>query len=386
MVVTYAHHATNTTILLDLNNYTYVDLQLPLIDISYDAMRRISDRSFAIIGSTTTHANALYLVLLSPNGRRISRCVSSFEMYQIPSDILSKPEPISFPRSYSKPNLDLSYGFFMAPTNPIFQASASTLPPCIIFAHGGPTKHARPSVNLELQLLTSRGYAVAILNYAGSTGYGREYRTRLDGQWGVEDVDDAASCVAYLVEKGKIDSHRVGIMGGSAGGYLTLQALCTYPELWASGISLCGISNMEKFAETTHKFERCYDELLVFGRTGGRRGQSLDARNGRGKEVADHEVMKQEVFLSRSPVHVAANLKAPVLLLQGADDKVVTAGQATEFYEAVPSEKRHLVKSVIFQGEGHGFHLAASIQKSLELQESWWRRTLVGETLWPAKL
>lgn len=234
LVATLGHQARSKVTLLDLSNSSHVDLDLPFVDISYDAMRRISDTSFAIIGSTAVCPNALYIVMLRPNGCEISLCATSFDMARLPSGILSRPEAISFIRpSKSAEDID-SHGFFMAPTNVNYQGCSSTLPPCIVFAHGGPTKHVRPSVNLDLQFLTSRGYAVAILNYSGSTGYGRAYRDRLNGRWGVEDVEDAKSCVNYLAEKGWIDKDRIGIMGGSAGGYLTLQALCATPGLWAS--------------------------------------------------------------------------------------------------------------------------------------------------------
>lgn len=380
MIATYAQQGINKTILIDLNTYAHVDLKLQIIDISYDAIRRVSGSSFAILGSTTTHADAIYHVSLGLDGSHTIRCVSAFDLHQFPLAYLSKPKPISFPRSYSRASTRFSYGFFMPPTNPSFRPLPLSLPPCILFCHGGPTKHARPSVNLELQFLTSRGYAVAILNYAGSTGYGQEYRDRLTGHWGIEDVNDAASCRAYLVDRGMIDGRRVGIMGGSAGGYLTLQALCTYPELWAGGISFCGISDVENFAQTTHKFEKCYDDLLIFGGNSGKYKQlAREAEKGIaiGKGNKSCDPSKHKVYLSRSPIHVAQNLRAPVLLLQGMEDKVVVAAQATYFYDSVPSKNRHLVETVLFPGEGHGFHLASSIQKSLELQEWWWRKCLV---------
>ena len=379
MIATYAHNGISTTILIDLDTYAYVDLQLPLNDISYDAMRRVTCSSFAVIGSSRTHSEALYSVCLRPDGGHTIHCISSSDLHQFPTTFISKPEPITFPRVYSKDNTGLSHGFFMIPKNLNFRPHSCTLPPCIIFCHGGPTKNARPSVNLELQFLTSRGYAVAILNYAGSTSYGREYRERLTGQWGVEDVNDAASCRAYLVQHGLVDEYRVGIMGGSAGGYLTLQAMCTYPELWAGGISVCGIADMEKFARTTHKFEKCYDDLLIFGGVGTRSGQSLleVGKDMEGVESGKESANKHEVYLARSSIDMARNLTAPVLLLQGTEDNVVVAEQATCFYNSVPLKRRHLVEKVEFSGEGHGFHLASSIEKSLELQEWWWRKCLV---------
>ena len=377
MIATYAHKGISRTILVNLNDYSYVDLQLGLIDISYDAMRRVSRSSFAVLGSTATQPYALYHVSLDPEGGYTVLCVSSVQLRQLPIAFLSTPEPISFQRTFSNTGPGISYGFYMAPTNPNYRPPPSTLPPCIIFCHGGPTKHARPSVNMELQFLTSRGYAVVILNYTGSTSYGREHRDRLNGEWGVEDVNDAASCRAFLVGQRTIDGKRVGIMGGSAGGYLTLQALCTYPKLWAGGISFCGISDLERFAQTTHKFEKCYDELLVFGGMRRRSARLCQDRSMVGQQTERFlGPTEHEISLSRSPVHGAKNFNSPVLLLQGAEDKVVVPAQATYFSEAVPCEKRHLVHTVVFAGEGHGFRLASSIQKSLELQEWWWRKCL----------
>jgi dipeptidyl aminopeptidase/acylaminoacyl peptidase len=355
----------------------YTDLMLPLVDISYDAMRRLSISSFVVIGIAASHANALHQVDFlpsCPSSRHITPLASTFDMSLIPHSFLSTPIPLRFPVNSNTQ----SHAILMAPRNPNFTAPPNTLPPCIVFVHGGPTKHHRPSINLESQFLTSRGYTVVLLNHAGSTGYGRAHRDRLTGAWGVADVQDAVACVNFLVKRGIVDARRVGITGGSAGGYCTLQSMIEYPEVWAAGVSICGIADMGAFAAQTHKFESRYADLLVCGRE----------RFSKDQEEAKED-KRQSLYRQRSPVHGVRRLRAPVLLLQGTEDKVVPPAQAIAFEEAFrqlpyrnvenleDGSHKPKVEVVLFEGEGHGFHLEESIRKALEMQERWWRETLV---------
>ncbi|KAL3452780.1 Alpha/Beta hydrolase protein [Aspergillus insuetus] len=197
------------------------------------------------------------------------------------------------------PNPQHLKGSFNPPLNPSYTSSPNTLPPLLLWMHGGPTTHVPPSLSMQTQYWTSRGFAYASLNHIGSTEYGRPYRSALNGHWGVEDIADAASCVAYLAESKLIDRNRVGIVGESAGGYAVLQALTTYPNLWAAGISLYGISDLSAFARITHKFESRYIVSLVLG---------FDGNNG-------PEERKEEVYRSRSAMYFAERVKAPLLLL-----------------------------------------------------------------------
>lgn len=226
-----------------------------LNDVAYDAMQRVDERSFLVIGASSNYPAALYLVRL-PNRLQIGqrpkhRCrastlASSFDLGKIPRTMLSRPKPMMFARTLSTGPIKLGHAFLMLPTTtPSFsQGTTPSLPPCILVAHGGPTKHHRPSINLESQYFTSRGYAVVLLNHIGSTGCGNAYRDAMDGSWRVADVQDAVDCVKSLVESRIIDPNRVGITEGSAGGYLTLQAVCTRPAVWSGAVSVCGIADM----------------------------------------------------------------------------------------------------------------------------------------------
>ncbi|KAI0391246.1 Alpha/Beta hydrolase protein [Xylariaceae sp. FL0594] len=400
MVVTYTEAGQSQLAVVDLVSGTYTDLDIALNDIAYDALQRINGREFLAIGATSNSATALYHIRLPADlegikhyvkaACRITKIAHSFDTSAIPEGMLSTPSPFTFPRSSSEQSpLSVGHSFIMRPTNSDYAGPATNLPPCIVMAHGGPTKHFRPSINLEGQYFTSRGYAVALLNHAGSTGYGRAYRDAMDGQWGIVDVQDALDLVQALAREGMIDPRRVGITGPSAGGYLTLQAICTRSNVWAGAVSVFGIADMSGFAATTHHFESCYDYLLVRGRASLEQGRptaeksAMQARE-EGGGAEDLEALR-ELYESRSPVTRASESRVPVLLLQGTEDSVVTADQATAYVRAANrghgnSERdgergRPDVKLVMYEHEGHGFHLASTKMDSLLRTEQWWRRT-----------
>jgi dipeptidyl aminopeptidase/acylaminoacyl peptidase len=245
-------------------------------------------------------------------------------------------EPIEF-RGYE----DLpSYGFYYPPMNPDFSGPVDELPPLIVSVHGGPTAHVSTALDLYAQYFTSRGIAFVDLNYGGSTGYGREYRDRLRGEWGVVDVEDSAASVRFLAERGDIDADRVEITGGSAGGYTTLLALAVRDE-FAAGASYFGVADLVTFHEDTHKFESHYDEYLV----------------GPWPEAID-------LYRERSPVNHADSISRPLLLLQGLDDKVVPPSQSEQIVEALA--RRGIPHAYIaFEGEGHGFRKAENTRRAL---------------------
>jgi len=250
---------------------------------------------------------------------------------------LSVAEPIEFKGSEGLP----SYGFYYAPTNPDFSGPDDELPPLIVSVHGGPTAHVSTALDLYVQYFTSRGIAVVDLNYGGSTGYGREYRDRLRGQWGVVDVEDSAASVRFLAERGDIDADRVEITGGSAGGYTTLLALAVRDE-FAAGASYFGVADLVTFHEDTHKFESHYDAYLV-----GPWPQAID------------------VYRERSPVNHADSISRPLLLLQGLDDRVVPPSQSEQIVDALA--RRGIPHAYIaFEGEGHGFRKAENTRRALE--------------------
>jgi dipeptidyl aminopeptidase/acylaminoacyl peptidase len=235
------------------------------------------------------------------------------------------------------------YGHFYPPSNVRYRAPEDSLPPLITLSHGGPTAFAAPDFKIAYQFWTSRGFAILDVNYSGSTGFGREYRDRLKGRWGVIDVQD---CIAGAVAVGNqrlADPARLAMMGGSAGGFTTLAALTT-TDVFAAGISQYGLVDLEVLAADTHKFEARYLDSLV--------GPYPEGR---------------AIYLERSPIHHLDQLSAPILLLQGTEDRVVPPKQTERLAEAA-REKCLPVALIMFEGEGHGFRRAETIKAASEAQ------------------
>ncbi len=258
---------------------------------------------------------------------------------ELPPDAVSRAEPVS----WSSP-LGEVHGFYYPPTSTEFEAPVGTRPPLITLSHGGPTSFSSPAFALGQQFWTSRGYAVLDVNYGGSTGYGRAYRERLAGRWGLVDVADCAAGALAMGDQGRADPARLVVKGGSAGGYTTLRAL-TSTTVFAAGISQYGVGSLEALALDTHKFESRYLDGLV--------GPYPEAR---------------DVYVERSPLTHVDSLAAPILLLQGTEDKVVPPAQAQEMAEAA-RRKGLPVALIMFDGEGHGFRRAENIRRSLEAQQ-----------------
>lgn len=250
--------------------------------------------------------------------------------------VISVAEPIAFPGEGGE-----SYAFYYPPRNDEFVAPDGELPPLVVMIHGGPTAHSTSELNLDIQFLTSRGIAVADVNYGGSTGYGRAFRERLRGEWGVVDVRDAEAAARYLVEQGKADPKRILITGGSAGGYTTLMAMAV-SDVFSAGISEFGVADLFDFHGDTHKFEAHYDEFLV----------------GRWPE-------EKEKYRERSPITHADGISKPLLLLQGLEDKVVPPAQAETIVKSL-QQNGVPYAYIPFEGEGHGFRRADSRKRALE--------------------
>ncbi|XP_028068526.1 uncharacterized protein LOC114271122 isoform X1 [Camellia sinensis] len=257
----------------------------------------------------------------------------------------SLPELIEFPTEVPNQN---AYAYFYPPTNPNYQAGREEKPPLLLRSHGGPTGETRGVLNLTYQYWTSRGWAVVDVNYGGSTGYGREYRERLLGRWGIVDVNDCCSCAKFLVDSGKVDGERLCIAGGSAGGYTTLAALA-FRETFKAGASLYGIADLKLMRAETHKLESHYIDNLVGS---------------------------DDNYFQRSPINFVDKFSCPVLLLQGLEDKVVPPDQARKIYHAL-KEKGLPVALIEFEGEQHGFRKAETIKIALEQQMMFFAR-LVG--------
>ena len=250
---------------------------------------------------------------------------------------ISIAEPITFPTAGGR----MAHALFYRPVNPDAVAPDGELPPLIVRSHGGPTSNAANALELTYQYLTSRGIAVVDVDYGGSTGYGREYRQALEGEWGVVDVDDCVGAARYLVDRGDVDGERLAIEGGSAGGFTTLAALA-FRDAFAAGISAFGVADLEMLARETHKFEARYMDGLV----------------GPYPAMADR-------YRDRSPIHALDAIDVPVLILQGLDDKVVPPAQA-ETLAAALAERGIPYAYLAFEGEGHGFRGEAAQRATLE--------------------
>ena len=259
---------------------------------------------------------------------------------------LSVPEPVVFPTEGGT-----AFAYHYPPTNPDFAAPEGELPPLMVRAHGGPTGETTPELDLEIQYFTSRGFAVVDVNYGGSSGYGRPFRERLYGRWGVVDVVDCIGAARSLVEREMADPDRLVIEGGSAGGWTTLCAL-TFHDTFACGTSYYGVTDLESFATFTHKFELKYTDALV----------------GPWPEAADQ-------WRARSPARHADLLSRPVLVLQGLEDEVVPPSQAEIIVRAL--ERRGIPHAYLgFPGEQHGFRKGETVVRCLQAELSFYGQIL----------
>lgn len=250
--------------------------------------------------------------------------------------------PVARPVTFDGPHGPV-HAFDYRPTNPDADSPADELPPYIVMVHGGPTAHVSGAASAAYAYWTSRGIGVLDVNYGGSTGYGRAYRERLNGQWGVADVDDVIAAARGLADAGLADPARIAIKGGSAGGWTVLCALVR-GGAFSAGISRYGVADLRMLASDTHDFERFYLNGLV--------GPLPEA---------------EHVYIQRSPLSHAERITVPVLLLQGADDQVVPPSQSEAIRDAlaargVPHEY------LLFAGEGHGFRRAETIVTALEAE------------------
>ncbi|MBW4493350.1 MAG: S9 family peptidase [Oscillatoria princeps RMCB-10] len=331
IICTYTQHGTWHLASLDTAAKQLEKIETPYTDISD---LQASGGGVAFQAGSPKEPTALVLLDLTAGTMQVLRRSSQVA---IDAGYLSAPQAIEFPTE----NGLTAHAFFYPPQNRDFTAPAGEKPPLLVKSHGGPTAAANSSLSLKIQYWTSRGFAVLDVNYGGSTGYGRAYRQRLDGQWGVLDVADCASGARYLAERGLVDGSRLAIAGGSAGGYTTLCAL-TFRDVFKAGASHCGVSDLEALAKDTHKFEARYLDRLI-----------------------GPFPQRQDLYRERSPIHFTDRLSCPVILFQGLEDKVVPPSQA-EMMVAALRAKGLPVAYVAFEGEGHGFRKAENIKRALD--------------------
>lgn len=322
-------------------------VETPYVEIS---ALSATDRNTLLVAASTATSSTTVLEL-DPSGEPIA-------VYRAPDDIgvdqswFSVAEAVSYPISTgSSPDREV-HAFLYLPSAPDHRGPDGELPPLVVMGHGGPTSHAGPALNLRVQYWTSRGFAVADVNYGGSTGFGRAYRQLLDDRWGIVDVEDCIAVASRLADQGVVDRARMAIRGGSAGGFTVLAAL-TRSEVFTAGTSLYGVADLEALARDTHKFESRYTDRLI--------GPYPERR---------------DIYLERSPINHTEKLSCPLLVLQGLEDEIVPPNQAEAIVAAVAA-KGLPHAYVPFEGEQHGFRQAVNIIRSYEL-ELWFYSRVFG--------
>jgi dipeptidyl aminopeptidase/acylaminoacyl peptidase len=333
IICRYMHQGSAVLARVNIVLRTLEPLASPYTSVSY---LTVSEGRIFFIGASPMQGASI--VRFDPETGQ-SEAIYRSSDFEIDPGYVSIAEPIAFPTTGGQE----AYGFFYPPTNRDFAAPEGERPPLLVFSHGGPTSANSNALSLNIQYWTSRGFAVLDVNYGGSTGYGRAYRQRLNGQWGIVDVDDCVNGARYLAEHGLVDGERLAIRGGSAGGFTTLNAL-TFTDAFKAGASYFGISDLEAMAQDTHKFESRYLDSMV--------GPYPEAR---------------DVYRARSAIHFTDRLSTPLILFQGMDDLVVPPNQSEMMRDALRS-KGLPVAYLAFEGEQHGFRKAETIKRTLEAE------------------
>jgi dipeptidyl aminopeptidase/acylaminoacyl peptidase len=321
-----------------------VSKTLRMLDTPFSSIGNLAVSGHRVLFTGASPLQAASVCLLHLDDGRIKTLRRGSTLDADP-DYSSVPEAIEFPTAGGL----TAHAFFYPPRNREFRAPAGEKPPLLVMSHGGPTSMAANAYRAGVQYWTSRGIAVLDVNYGGSSGFGRAYRQRLDGQWGVVDVMDCIHGAQYLVERGDVDGRRLIIRGGSAGGYTALSALA-FHDSFACGASLYGVGDLQTLAQDTHKFESRYLDRLV--------GPWPEAR---------------ELYMARSPLYHLDGLRRPLILLQGAEDQVVPPEQSRRMHAALKA-KGVPVAYLEFEGEQHGFRDLKNIVRALEAEAFFYAR------------
>ena len=318
------------------------------IELPYSQIDDVAVRGHRVVfrAAAPDEPPALVLLDLSSGESQILR--RSAEIPDSLKDYISVARPSTFRSADGTP----VHAFYYAPRNPDYEPPEDERPPFIIRLHGGPTAAVTSALSLTTQFWTTRGFAVADLNYGGSTGYGRSYRERLNGMWGVVDVDDTVATARHFVKNGLADRNRVVVKGGSAGGY---SAICcvAFRDEFAAGASYYGIGDLCDLATNTHKFESRYHETLV--------GAWPEQR---------------ARFEQRSPLKAADRIEAPMVFFQGAADRVVPKEQTETMVDALRA-RGIPVAYYLFESEAHGFRDGTNIRRALEAELSFYCTVLL---------
>ena len=333
IICTYTQSGLSYLATIDLNDHTLEPIAVPYTDIEGIQANR---QQVVFLAASATTFPELVSMNLANKKIKVLRLSSDCK---IDADCISAGEPIEFPTEDGQ----TAHAFFYPPRNNRYKAPEDELPPLMVFSHGGPTGMSRSGLKMVVQYFTSRGIAVVDVNYGGSSGYGRQYRQRLNGHWGIVDVDDCINAAKFLVEQKKVDKDRLAIRGGSAGGFTTLAAL-TFHDVFKAGCSRYGVSDLEALTQETHKFESRYLDNLI----------------------GPYPEYKQ-TYIQRSPIHATDQLSCPIIFLQGMEDKIVLPNQAEMMVESM-DRKGLPVAYIAFEGEQHGFRQSNNIKTALDAE------------------
>ena len=315
-----------------------VDGQLQPLASPYQEIRELrvaGDWLVLLAGAPTIALELASIDLASGAHQVLARSIA-----QLPAvGYLSIPDTISYPSSDGR----TAHAFYYPPCNADVEPTPASKPPLMVISHGGPTGMASNTLKLATQFWTSRGFAVLDVNYGGSSGFGRDYRDALKGQWGVVDVDDCVAGARHLAGRGLVDPDRLVIRGGSAGGLTTLCAL-TFHDVFKAGASYYGVSDLAGLDADSHKFESHYNEYLIAP-----------------------QPQAAALYLERSPINHTDKLTRPMIFFQGLDDKVVPPQQSEVMVEAL-RKSGVPVAYMTLEGEGHGFRKSDSIVRTLEAE------------------
>jgi len=339
-VVRYTVAARDRLGVVSLDSGQLTPLDLPFVGLS-NIQLITPDTAVAIAASPTEEA-AVVTIDLSTGTHRVLRVPGSLKLE---TPFISIAESIEFPTAGGL----TSHAFYYPPTNPDFAGVAGEKPPLVVKVHGGPTSHSKAELSMGVQYWTSRGFGLLDVNHGGSSGFGRDYRQRLNGNWGVVDVGDVVAAVRYLIDQGRVDANRAAIRGGSAGGF-TVLAVLAFHDVFKAGANYYGVSDLEALARDTHKFEARYLDRLVAPLPEGR-----------------------EVYEARAPIRHLENFKAALITFQGTQDEVVPPDQSRAIVAAVKA-KGIPVAYIEFEGEQHGFRRAENIVRSLESELAFYGR------------
>lgn len=319
---------------IDLSNGGLDPIETPYSDI--DGLSVAGD-SVVFRGAAPTEPAAI--VKLDLASGKTERLQDAAVLAEDLRPYLSAARTIEFPTTGGR----TAHAFYYPPHNPDFEAPEEEQPPLIVMSHGGPTGAASSALSLSKQYWTSRGFAIVDVNYSGSSGYGREYRKRLNRNWGIADVNDCTNAALYLADRGLADRERLIIRGGSAGGYTTMACLA-FRDSFAAGASHYGVSDLEALARDTHKFESRYLDNLI--------GPYPEAK---------------EEYIERSPIHAVDKFSAPIIFFQGSEDLVVPPDQTEIMIEALRA-KGIPTAYLLFEGEQHGFRNGDNIKRVLDAE------------------